>query len=309
MINDMTLPNFLIFGVAKAGTTSLYKYIEQHPEVYMSSFKEPGFFAFEGQKLNFKGPGTENRINKWSVTDIDSYKAMFAGVKDQKAIGEATPLYLYYPQACNRIKHYIPDAKLIAMLRDPVERAFSNYVWAVQPGAEPIQNFTEALAAEPERIKNNWGPRWHYKAQGFYYQQLKPYFETFDYQQIKICLYQDFVANPQQVIRDIFKFLEIDDSLEIDLLKKHNVTQIPRNKTWQQFLSKPNPIKSLIKPFVPLKFRQNIKQNAQAKNLYKPKLNPEVRQQLIAEYRTDILQLQDLIGRDLSRWLEVSPQT
>lgn len=299
----MTLPNFLILGAAKAGTTSLYKYLEQHPDVYMSSFKEPGFFAFEGEKLDFKGPGTQHRINKWTVTNIDAYRAMFAGVKNEKAIGEATPLYLYYPQACDRIFHYIPDAKLIAMLRHPVDRAFSNYVWAVQPGAEPINNFRNALAAEPERINNNWGPRWHYKAQGFYYRQLKPYFEKFDRQQLKICLYEDFVANPVKVIKDIFQFLEIDSSFEPDLSKKHNTSQIPRSKVWQGFIEKPNPIKLLLKPLLPINFRQNLKQTVRKKNLYKPKLEPSIRQELIAEYREDILKLQELINRDLSHWL------
>lgn len=300
----MTLPNFLIIGVAKAGTTSLYKYLEQHPDVYMSSFKEPGFFAFEGQKLDFQGPGAKYRINQWSVTDIDSYREMFAEA-NQKAIGEATPLYLYYQESCDRIKHYIPDVKLIAMLRDPVERAFSNYVWAVQPGAEPITNFADALAAEPERIENNWSPRWHYKAQGFYYQQLKPYFEKFDPQQIKVYLHEDFVANPQEILQDIFQFLAIDESFKVDLSRKHNVTKIPRNKVWHQFLDKPNPIKSLVKPFLPAQFRHNIRINAKEKNLYKPKLTPQLRQQLIAEYKPDILQLQDLIDRDLSSWLKV----
>jgi hypothetical protein len=300
----MILPNFLIIGAAKAGTTSLYKYLEQHPDIYMSSFKEPGFFAFEGRQLNFIGPGTQHRINKWSVTDINAYQELFKEVKNQKAIGEATPLYLYYPQACDRIKYYIPEAKLIAMLRNPVERAFSNYVWAVQPGAEPITNFAAALAAEPDRIKNNWGPRWHYKAQGFYYQQLKPYYDTFSSQQIKIFLYEDFVSNPQQVLQDIFRFLEIDETFPLDLSKKHNVSQITRNKTWHKFINQPNPIKSLIKPLMPLKMRQNFKQNAQTKNLYKPQLDPQVRQQLIAEYREDILQLEQLINRDLSQWLK-----
>jgi hypothetical protein len=301
----MTLPNFLIIGAAKAGTTSLYKYLEQHPDIYMSSLKEPGFFAFEGQQLDFQGPGTKHRINKWSITNIDEYQNLFAEAQNHQAIGEATPLYLYYSQSCDRIKHYIPDVKMIAMLRDPVERAFSNYVWAVQPGAESITDFAAALAAEPERIKQNWGPRWHYKAQGFYYQQLKPYFESFDSRQIKVYLYQDFVANPQGILQDIFNFLEIDNKFKIDFSKKHNVTKIPRNKAFNEFLNKPNPLKSIVKPFLPAKFRQNLKSNASAQNFYKPKLNREVRQQLIEEYKTDILLLQDLIQRDLSTWLQV----
>ena len=300
----MTLPNFLIIGAAKAGTTSLYKYLEQHPQIYMSAFKEPGFFAFEGEKLNFQGPGTRYRINKWTVTDLEAYREIFAGVTNEKAIGEATPLYLYFPKACDRIKHYIPDTKLIAMLRNPVERAFSNYVWAVQPGAEPLTNFSEALQAEAERIKNNWGPRWRYKDQGFYYAQLKPYFDTFNRDQIRVYLTEDFTANPVEVVQDIFRFLEVDESFTPDVSRKHNQSRIPRNQSWHRFLSQPNQIKSLLKPLLPVQFRQRLQTRLKKKNLHKPTLSPEIRQQLLAEYREDILKLQDLLQRDLSQWLE-----
>lgn len=298
----MTLPNFLIIGVAKTGTTSLYKYLEQHPQVYMSDFKEPGFFAFEGETLDFQGPGAKNRINKWSVTDIEAYEQMFAGATDEKAIGEATPLYLYYPKACDRIKHYIPHAKLIAMLRDPVERAFSNYVWAVQQGAEPL-DFAAAIAAEPERLKNNWGPRWHYKDPGFYYAQVKRYFDRFEREQIKIYLHEDFIANPLEIVRDMFQFLEIDPNFVPDLSRKFNRSGIPRNQAWQKFLSKPNAIKSVLKPFLPLQFRQKLQKDLKEKNLFKPTLSPDMRQQLKECYREDILKLQELIERDLSNWL------
>ena len=185
----------------------------------------------------------------------------------------------------------------------PADRAFSNYVWAVRDRAESITNFQDALAAEEKRIKENWGPKWHYKNQGFYYQQLKPYYELFKREQIKIYLYENFVKQPVAVMQDIFDFLEIDDSFIPNMSRKHNTSRIPKNKFWHKFLDQPNPVKSLIKPLLPLNFRQNLKQNAKEKNLFKPKLTPELRQQLIAEYREDINKLQDLIRQDLSRWL------
>lgn len=299
----MVMPNFLVFGAAKSGTTSIYKYLEQHPDVFMSSFKEPGFFAFEGEKPTLNGPGAQKWVDKWVVTDLESYQKLFTDYNGEKAIGEASPYYIYYPKSAATIHKHVPNIKLIAILRNPVDRAFSNYVWAVRDRAESITNFQDALAAEENRIQENWGPKWHYKNQGFYYRQLKPYYELFKREQIKIYLYENFVKQPVAVMQDIFDFLEIDDSFVPNMSRKHNKSRIPKNKFWHQFLDKPNPFKSIIKPLLPLDFRQNLKQNAKEKNLFKPTITPEIRQQLIAEYREDISKLQDLIGQDLSKWL------
>lgn len=299
----MVMPNFLVFGAAKSGTTSIYKYLEQHPDVFMSSFKEPGFFAFEGERPILNGPGAQKWVDRWVVTDLESYQQLFADYNGQKAIGEASPYYIYYEKTAATIYKHVPDIKLIAILRNPADRAFSNYVWAVRDRAESITNFQDAIAAEEKRIKENWGPKWHYKNQGFYYQQLQPYYELFKREQIKIYLYENFVKQPVAVMQDIFDFLEIDDSFIPNMSRKHNTSRIPKNKFWHKFLDRPNPVKSLIKPLLPLDFRQNLKQNAKEKNLFKPKLTPELRQQLIAEYREDINKLQDLIRQDLSRWL------
>jgi hypothetical protein len=300
----MVMPNFLVFGAAKSGTTSIYKYLEQHPDIFMSSFKEPGFFAFEGEKPRLNGPGAQKWVDRWVVTDLPSYQALFAGASGEQAIGEVSPFYLYYEKTVERIYKHIPHAKLIAILRDPVERAFSNYVWAVRDRAESLPTFAEALQAEESRIRDNWGPKWHYKAKGFYYAQLKPYFEQFDNEQIRIYLYEDLMANPVSVMQDIFRFLEVDDKFVPNMSQKYNTSRLPRNQGWHEFLSKPNAIKSLIKPFLPLEFRQRLQQRAKEENLFKPTLSPEIRRQLTVAYRQDILKLQDLLQRDLSSWLE-----
>lgn len=298
------MPNFILFGAAKAGTTSVYKYLEQHPDIFMSSFKEPGFFAFEGEKPILNGPGAQKWVDRWVVTDLKSYQQLFSEYNGQKAIGEASPYYIYYYQKTpQRIYHHVPNIKLIAMLRNPVERAFSNYVWAVRDRAESLTNFEDALGTEAARIADNWGPKWRYKDQGFYYQQLKAYYEIFNPEQIKICLYEDFVTNPIAIMQEIFAFLDIDSDFIPDMSERHNSSKIPRNKAWHQFLDKPNVIKSTVKHLLPLNFRQNLKQNAKEKNLFKPTLDSKIREHLRSEYREDILQLQDLIDRDLSLWL------
>jgi len=299
----MTLPNFLIIGAAKSGTTALYNYLRQHPEVYMSPVKEPRFFALEGEEVGFRGPG-DMKAHESTITDIRSYSALFDGVTNEKAIGEASVLYLYSPKAPVRIRHYIPDVKLIAILRHPVYGAYSSFLHVVRDGREPLTDFAEALKKEDSRIRAGWGSGWHHKQRGFYYVQLKRYFDIFDRAQIKVYLYEDYLADPVSVIQDTLRFIDVDDSFVPNMAVRHNVSGIPRSRGLHEFLNKPNPIKSALRLVVPSKFRPLLRRKIERKNLEKPPLSPEVRKQLIEEYRHDIMKLQDLIGRDLSKWLE-----
>ena len=175
----MTMPNFLVIGAAKSGTTSLYHYLGQHPQVYVSPVKEPNFFALEGEKPDFRAPGSEERINSWSVTDVEAYRALFEGAGEEEALGEASAMYLYSEKAPGRIRHHLPNTKLVAVLRDPVERAYSSFLHLKRNGREPLDDFVEALEAEERRIRDNWEWIWHYKNMGFYHEQLRRYHEAF----------------------------------------------------------------------------------------------------------------------------------
>lgn len=300
----MTMPNFLIIGAAKAGTTAAYRYLQQHPQIYMSPHKEPRFFALEGKPLDFRGPGDRSRFR--FVTDIESYRALFDDVTDEIAIGEASPWYLYVPQAPERIVRYLPNVKLIAILREPVERAYSNFLHAVREGLEPLRDFTQAMAAETERIESNWSYRWHYKQKGFYYIQLKRYFDLFSREQIAIYRYEDFTNNTVEVMQDMFRFLSVDPSFVPDTTQKHNVSAMAKNKDLEEFLTRSNPLKSIISPLLPsVKLRRQLKNHLLKLNLQpKPQLQAEIKEQYLSEYHQDVLQLQDLTQQDFSRWLK-----
>lgn len=294
----MTMPNFLIIGAAKAGTTALHEYLQQHPQIYLTPNKETNFFAFEGQEINFQGPGDE-ALKDFSITDLNTYQAEFEQVTQELAIGEACPSYLYFPQAAARIKQYIPDTRLIVILRNPVERAYANFLHIVRDDRETCRDFALALQAESARIANNWEWFWHYIQVGFYGQQLQRYYETFAPSQIKVYLYEDLKANAIATLQDIFRWLEVEDTFIPDMALRPNKSGMPKNKLLHQILTKPNPLKSLLKPLFPAQIRQKI----QHQNLNTPQISPEVRQQLLDLYRVDILQCQDLIQRDLSAWL------
>src|SRR5437867_4308222 len=120
------LPTFLVIGAARSGTTALYLYLRQHPNVFMSRDKETNFFAFEGEALDFRGPGAEFVNN--SVVTLNAYLRLFADAPENAAIGEASPLYLYSLHAAERIHARLPDVRLIAILRNPIEQAYSHYL-------------------------------------------------------------------------------------------------------------------------------------------------------------------------------------
>lgn len=261
----MTLPNFLIIGAAKAGTTSLYRYLDQHPQIYMSPIKEPNFFALEGQPLDFCGPGDAQYIRRFSVTDPDAYEALFAGVRDEVAVGEASALYLYSPAAPVNICHYAPQMKLIAILRHPVERAYSAFLHLLRDEREPLTDFSCALGAEETRVRRGWEHIWHYRRMGFYAEQLWRYYRHFGRDQIRVYRYEELRDEPERLTADIFEFLGVDPSFTPDMSVRHNA---PR-----------------LEPAA------------------RPPLCPKVRRYLLAHYRDPTLELQKLLQQDLGSWL------
>jgi hypothetical protein len=296
----MTMPNFLIVGAQKAGTTSLHYYLKQHPQIYMSPRKEPHFF--EGMHWDFYRPG---RIMP-PVTDLADYQALFEGVTDEKAIGEASASYLYSPKAPTLIKRSIPDARLIAILRNPADRAYSNFLHCVRGRRESIVDFAEALRIEEERIKRNLGPLWHYKQKGFYYAQVKRYLDTFGRELFKVWLYEDLRTQPLDVLRDVLEFLEVDDTFVPNMAIEHNTSALPRNKTLYRAAKKlagrnPDLKLAILERCLPARPRQYVKRRI---FVQPPPFPAEIRERLLDTYTEDILKLQELIGRDLSPWLE-----
>jgi hypothetical protein len=320
------VPNFLIIGAAKSGTTALHEYLDQHPDIYMSPVKEPNFFAFEGGIPEFAGPSdAQFRVGHWrrqqlqialykqSITDLHDYRRLFSGVKSESLLGESSASYMYMPEAPRQIREHLPNCKLIAVLRHPAERAYSKFRQFLREGLEPIGTFEGALEAEPRRIREQWAPTWFYKQRGFYYRQLKRYFDIFNPKQIQILLYEEFLEDPVGLLQRIFKFLGIEERFMPDTRRRHNVTREPviltANGPFDYLLNSENPIRStvntLLKPSVAFKLRKLLLRCVSSKmRLPQPEpMPPAIRRHLIAEYRTDILQLQKLIGKDLSGWL------
>jgi sulfotransferase family protein len=305
MAGGPTMPSFLVVGAAKAGTTALYQWLRQHPDVYVTPTKETNFFALESQRADFAGPGDDVAINRFSLTNLDDYRRQFDGVGPERAVGEVCPLYLYSPRAAERIRHHVPDAKLVAILRDPIERAYSNFLHQRRDGREPLAGFADALAAEPERIAANWEWFWHYRQVGLYGEQLARFEGELRDGRMRVYLHDDLEQDPASLLRDLLGFLGVDDSFVPTAFTRVNRSAPPRSAALHEHLVRQTRARRLARRLLPRRARRRVRRRLLELNLDDARrtIAPEVRQTLADFYREDVARLQNLIGRDLSDWL------
>lgn len=295
------MPNFIIVGAAKSGTTSLYEYLCQHPDVYMSPLKETNYFAFDGRRPRFGGPDGAV-FNRDSVYLLEDYERLFADRRAQTAIGEASPRYLFTAGTARRIANRIPEVRIVAILRNPVDRAFSAFSMRKRDGWEPCDSFEAALDEEPKRLREDWASG-IYLQRGFYAQQLQEYYREFPRERVRVYLYDDLVAEPRELLADLFGFLGVDDAFVPDLSLRYNVSGVIRSPTLRFLWTRTHPIQALVRPLLPKAVRQTIARRFVGLEKERLHLSGETRRRLQALYQEEICRLQGLIERDLSAWL------
>jgi hypothetical protein len=296
--SQTNMPTFLIIGAGKSGTTSLYHYLKQHHDVYMSPVKEPLFFAFAGQQVTWAGPGNTRR-NSRAVTSLECYQTLFREGAGRTALGEASSAYLYYPAAANRLRQLVPNAKLIVILRCPADRAYSNWLHGRRTGNEPIGNFAQALEAEPERIAAGWSHFYHYRAKGWYFRQLSHWMSQFPREQFLFNLYEDLQQDSTHLMRRIFEFIGVDPDFRVDMQQKFNVSGGPIGVRIQRLVKVGSPVAHAM---LPRWLRSDLKKGLLRMGTSRSRMPPTIRQELLNDYAPDIAQLSTLIGRDLSGW-------
>lgn len=297
------LPDFLIVGASKSGTSSLYNYLKQHPDIFLSEVQKEGRF-FSRMEGNYNGPG-DQRIDASLTRSLDDYKALFKGVTHEKVIGDISPDYLYhYEKAIPLIKVVLgPEVAIIIILRSPVDRAFSAYTHFKRDGRENL-SFEEALNKEKERKRDNWLWAWQYRNSGLYHDQVKAYTDHFKH--VKIILFDDFRDDPQGVLREICAFTGVNPAFHFETTYKYNVSGTPK-RAWLYKLESSRRLVSFVKRFLPKKLIRRIKNNwTGEKQMVRSEMDPEIRRQLTAFFKEDILRLEKLINKDLSRWLQES---
>lgn len=296
------MPDFLVIGAARAGTTALHAYLRQHPEIFMPAHKEPNFFAFEGQTLTCAGPGADYINN--SVVDLAKYQALFNDAPAGSTCGEASPLYLYSDTAPERIKFHTPEAKMIVILRNPIEQAYSHFMYATKQCIENETVFSHALALETERLAQGWQPLFGYSTFPRYGEQLKRYLNLFPRDQFLIRRYEDYQSDPDGLMHDIFEFVGVDPAFTPDMSGKLNAGGVPKSQAVQDFLMKSNPVTKAVGLIVPKNTRLKIRDWLAKKNMDAPDvMSAEARTVLIERLSDDIADLEQLLGWDLSDWM------
>ena len=284
-------PDFFMVGAAKSGTTSLFNYLSQHPSIFAPKVKEPHFF------YNERCSGAPVLGEK----DLGEYLGLFADAPSGTEVGEASTSYLYAANAPREIRQLQDDAKIIVILRDPTERAYSQYWNQVRDGNEDL-SFEEALRAEAKRKRDDWWHGFLYVETGRYVEQLTRYFDVFRRDNVQVHLFDDLHQNAEEVCREVLSFLGVDPTHEIETDKVYNRSGPVRSRLLARLLNVRG-IKESAKKVLPATWKQSIGEglrNANRKPV--PTMNPKTERALRKAFEEDTLALERMLGRDLSGW-------
>jgi hypothetical protein len=296
----VTLPNAILIGAPRCGTTSVHAHLASHPDVFAGTTKEPQFFSSEAQEIRLDGPN-DRQVLSHLVTRLEDYERLFEGASGQRVIVEASTTYIYFQGTARAIRNRIPQCRIIAILRDPVARAYSDFLRQRRNGHEPLEDFAEALREESRRIEAGWAYRWHYGSRSLYHDRLKEYFDAFPPDAVKVFLFEELNDTPR-FIADLSAFLGIEARVDIGL-GHLNPGGEPRSRMLHRTMFAMNPAGMALGRLVPNSALRRGRQAVLVKNLRVPELDPELAARLRASFRTDIERLQELIGRDLQHWL------
>jgi hypothetical protein len=307
---DQLLPDFLVIGAGKSGTTSLDKYLNQHPQIFVPKVKEPNFFGYERTKIEDLDNEDDIKHFKRSVTTYEGYLDIFRDARPDQVKGETSNTYMYHVDAPERIKYYIPDVKLIAVLRQPANRLYSRYLHLARENRVPSRDFADCMDRN-----SIWWKRNDLIKEGYYYQYLSRYFNLFPRENIRVYLYDEFQNNSEKILAEIYEFIGVDKTFKPDQSVRYNESGFVKNQSLNKIIGQGGIISKTMRTILPKTLVDKIKGNLslkkkinelRGKNLSKPELDPKIKNFLTQEvYGDDIRNLQQLLNKDLSHWLNV----
>ncbi len=290
-------PNLFIVGAAKAGTTSLAYYLQQHPDIYVSPFKEPHHFS----QIT---PTPELKAFFPSVSNEADYLKLFKDAHQEAVLCEASTSYLWTPGTPERIHEKVPDAKIIILLREPVGRAYSHYLNDVREGTEK-RPFLQAVKEDYERQHKGWGVSHLYADLGFYCQQVERYLATFPPDNVYVEFFETFISDPVPALESIFTFLEVDPGFAQSVrLEEKNAFAVPRGGLSRALLAS-SAAREFIRLVVPRSLRMFMRENVLLQRADKPKMDPEARAFLREMYKSEAARLEALTGKK-APWNQMS---
>lgn len=293
-------PTFFIVGAPKAGTTSLFNWLGGHPEIFVPSEKETNFFC--NILKDFAGPGSD-LVNRTLVRTRDRYLRIFEEGQRYTHRGEASTDYLSCPGACARIKTGIPDARIIILLREPVDRAFSEHMHLVREGLETV-SFKEAIQLEKSRIDSNWIPLFRHRTRSLYAEGVRRYLELFGRDRVFIATFEELVESPETLVLRICDFLGASPE-KVDVSIHFNKSGHVRLRWLHRILrgrSIPEKLKAPVRSALGPRRLNKIRSKLYELNLKPASISPRDRRELQAYFRKDIQEVERMVALNLEHW-------
>ncbi|QDH11174.1 sulfotransferase [Nocardioides dongxiaopingii] len=299
-------PDFLIIGAPKAGTTALHAALAQHPDVFVSNPKEPKYWLCDdAPPPHWTGPGDRHSQQEW-IWRPDRYADLFRGARDDQVRGESTPFYLWSRGAHRRIAEALPDVRLIAVVRDPVDRAYSNWMHLWSDGLERERDFVEAFAAQDQRVADGYAPFWRYRELGLYGDQLAHLHQHVDPRQVLVLRYRDVVDEPASAVDRACRHLGIREGL-VDTIPRDNARAFARPGWRTRAFGPLVRAGAAAGQFLPPQVWRTASKPVVARlsdgTARRPPLSAEQRAALVDVFTDDIHLLSRLTGEDFSDWL------
>jgi hypothetical protein len=302
-------PDFLVIGTPKGGTTALHSALVGHPQLHLSQPKEPKYFLCGDEpppRSTQRGPGDAHSAREW-MWRRDQYQDLFTQAPPDTVRGESTPFYLYDLAAQRRIAEHVPHARLIAIIRDPVDRAYSNWTHLWSDGLETIPDFDAALAAEDNRVSRGWAPFWHYARLGRYGEQLQHLYTLFPREQVLVLRYRQLAEEPDRTISTVCNFLGVADSHPHVQARPDNVHPYVRPGWHRSALSRAIRVGAHLGAYAPPQWWRRIeaplRSRLHAGGGRRPTLDVEVRRAAVERFRDDIGLLEEVTGQPFGDWL------
>jgi hypothetical protein len=296
----MTLPNFLVIGAGRSGTTSLQHYLGQHPDVHLAAIKSPNFFVAADPLPPWERGAARAMARHW-VADRAAYEALFAGAGSKRAIGEVSPVYLQSARAPERIHDACPEARLVAILREPVDRAWAHYLGRRRDGIERRADFRQVIEEELARPLPEDVAFGSYLGASRYHHFLRGYFALFPRERLRVYLYDDLLADTAALVRDLFAFLGVDPGAAIDTGARLGRTGTVKNPLLRLLWTNSVGVRTALRPLLPRRVR-DAGQLVVGGELERPPLDSELRARLARVFAPEVERLERLLDRDLSRW-------
>jgi Sulfotransferase family len=301
----VTLPDFFIIGVPKAGTTALHVALARHPQLFLSRVKEPKFFLCDGPPPRGGGPGDAKSLRE-RIWRREDYEALFADAPAGALRGESTPFYLHDPAAHRRIRDAVPHAKLIALLRDPIDRAHSNWAHLWSAGLEPQSDFVAACRLEQQRAEAGWAQFWRYLELGRYGEQLQRLYDVFPQDQVLVLRYRDLRTAPAESLERICRFLGVTPGLVTEITAANVTTHASdsfRNRLLATLVRVGANAHGVLHGSWWPRVEPALSRHLQKEQRLRQPLTEEQRAQLLPAFVDDIRVLEDVTGDSFSDWL------